>query len=244
MNALLRIWRRFSGREKGLVIVTLVIVALLVGRSFVLNPFLERREWVKGQLEIQPQRLEKNLRYINRKNDIIADLEQARAELKAEEPLLLTGDTPSVSASDLQQTVQGLAARGGTQVVSTRVLNPEPMGPFTRIPIQLEISGLIDQVAGLIQGIESAPKLLVINEVNVRSFVVVGAPPRRPDGTSSLPPQNLRVSLTVSGFVRNEPLPVLPPAKDAGKSKEAPKSALSDRPARPPRERTPSFEND
>jgi Tfp pilus assembly protein PilO len=243
MNALLRIWRRFSGREKGLVIVTLVIVAMLVGRSFVLNPFLERREWVKGQLEIQPQRLEKNLRYINRKNDIIADLEQTRAELKAEEPLLLTGDTPSVSASDLQQTVQGLAARGGTQVVSTRVLNPEPMGPFTRIPIQLEISGLIDQVAGLIQGIESAPKLLVINEVNVRSFVVVGTPPRRPDGTSSLPPQNLRVSLTVSGFVRNEPLPVSPPAKDAGKSKEPAKSALSDRAARPPRERPPSFEN-
>jgi len=199
------IWQRFSKRERALVAATLVIFVALLGRVFVLGPFLERREWVKSQLEIQPQRLEKNLRYIDRKGDIMADLEKARAELKASEPLLLTSDTASVSASDLQQTVQGLASRGGAQVISTRVLNPEAMGPFTRIPIQLEVSGLIEQVAGLIQGIESAPKLLVINEINVRSFAVVGAP-RRPDGSAGpQPAQNLRVSLTVSGFMRNQP---------------------------------------
>jgi Tfp pilus assembly protein PilO len=230
MNSIRRIWQRLSGREKGLVVATLVIFGLILGRSFVLAPYMERREWVQSQLEIQPQRLEKNLRYIDRKADIMAGLEQARAELKSLEPFLLTGDTPSVSASDLQQNVQGLATKGGTQVVSTRVLNPEPMGPFTRIPIQLEISGLIEQVASLIQGIETASKLLVINEINVRSFSIVGAPPRRPDGTSSLPPQNMRVSLTVSGLVRNEPLPASPPAKDAAKQ------APSDRGSRAPLE--------
>jgi Tfp pilus assembly protein PilO len=230
MNPIRRIWQRLSSREKGLVVATLVIFGLILGRSFVLVPYMERREWVQSQLEIQPQRLEKNLRYIDRKADIMAGLEQARAELKSLEPFLLTGDTPSVSASDLQQNVQGLATKGGTQVVSTRVLNPEPMGPFTRIPIQLEISGLIEQVASLIQGIETASKLLVINEINVRSFSIVGAPPRRPDGTSSLPPQNMRVSLTVSGFVRNEPVPASPPAKDAAKQ------APSDRGSRAPLE--------
>jgi Tfp pilus assembly protein PilO len=204
MNRIGLIWRRFSKRERGLVIATLAILVALLGRMFLFGPFLERREWVKSQLEIQPQRLEKNLRYIDRKSDIMAGLEKARAELKSLEPLLLTSDTASVSASDLQQTVQGLASRGGAQVVSTRVLSPETLGPFTRIPIQLEISGLIEQVTGLIQGVESAPKLLVINEINIRSFAVVGAA-RRPDGSVSQPPQNLRVSLTVSGFVRNQP---------------------------------------
>ncbi|MGH7766143.1 MAG: type II secretion system protein GspM [Candidatus Binatia bacterium] len=202
MNRIGLIWRRFSKRERGLVIATLAILVALLGRVFVFGPFLERREWVKSQLEIQPQRLEKNLRYIDRKSDIMAGLEKARAELKSLEPLLLTSDTASVSASDLQQTVQGLASRGGAQVVSTRVLSPETLGPFTRIPIQLEISGLIEQVTGLIQGVESAPKLLVINEINIRSFAI-GVAPRRPDAAASQPQQNLRVSLTVSGFVRN-----------------------------------------
>ncbi len=245
MNSIRRIWQRLSGREKGLVIVTLVIFGLILGRSFVLVPYTERREWVQSQLEIQPQRLEKNLRYIDRKANIMASLEEARAELKTLEPFLLTGDTPSVSASDLQQTVQGLATRGGTQVVSTRVLNPEAMGPFSRIPIQLEISGLIEQVAGLIQGIESAPKLLVINEINVRSFAIAGAPPRRPDGTSApLPPQNMRVSLTVSGFVRNEPLPASPPAKDAAKQAPPDRGSRAPLESELPRTRQPRYEND
>jgi len=244
MNRIRRIWQRLSGREKGLVVATLVIFGLILGRSFVLVPYTERREWVQSQLEIQPQRLEKNLRYIDRKADILAGLEEARAELKSLEPFLLTGDTPSVSASDLQQNVQGLATNGGTQVVSTRVLNPEAMGPFSRIPIQLEISGLIEQVAGLIQGIETAAKLLVINEINVRSFVIAGVPPRRPDGTASLPPQNMRVSLTVSGFVRNEPLPASPPAKDAAKKAPSDRGSKTPLESELPRTRRPRAADD
>jgi Tfp pilus assembly protein PilO len=237
MNRIGRIWQRFSKREKGLVIATLAIFVALLGRMFVLGPFLERREWIKSQLEIQPQRLEKNLRYIDRKSDIMSGLDKARAELKSLEPLLLTSDTASVSASDLQQTVQGLASRGGAQVVSTRVLSPEALGPFTRIPIQLEISGLIEQVTGLIQGIDSAPKLLVINEINVRSFAVVGAVPRRPDGGAAPTPQNLRVSLTVSGFVRNQP--AAPSSKDAISGAEGKAQNSGNR-----GERRPSLEND
>jgi Tfp pilus assembly protein PilO len=206
VNRLMTIWRRLSKREKGLVALGFVILLLLIGRALVYDPLVARMRRTAEQLELEPQRLEKNLRYINRKPEIMANLDKARADLKTLEPLLLTGDTPSVSASDLQRTVQEFASRGGTQVVSTRVLNAESLGTFTRIPIQLEVSGLIDQVAGLIQGIESAPKLLVINEINIRSFAIVGAPPRRPDGTSALPPQNLRVSLTVSGYIRSQPV--------------------------------------
>jgi Tfp pilus assembly protein PilO len=222
MNRIRRIWQRLSKRERSLVVVTFVIFGLLLGRSFVLAPFLERRTSIENQLETQPQRLERNLRYIDRKPEIMGGLEKARAELKSLEPLLLTGDTASVSASDLQQTVQGFASRGGAQVISTRVLTPEAMGPFTRIPIQLEISGVIDQVAGMIQGIESAPKLLVINEINVRSFAVAGAA-RRPDANTPPPVQNLRVSLTVSGYIRSQPV-ASSRETSAGPGKKAPPS--------------------
>lgn len=238
MNRIRLIWQRLSKREKSLVVVTLLIVALLLGHSFIWTPFVERRGVVATRLETEPQRLERNLRYLDRKPEIMANLEKARADLKSLEPLLLTGDTVSVSASDLQQTVQSFAARGGAQVVSTRVLNAETMGTFTRIPVQLEISGLIDQVASLIQGIESAAKLLVINEINVRSFAVGGAATvRRPDGTPP-PQQNLRVSLTVSGFIRSQP-----PA--ASKEKPAP-GAVKSQPTKEaperPRARLPSEE--
>ena len=237
MSRLRTIWKRLSKREKGLVLLSLAILALLIGRALVYEPFVARMTRTSQQLELEPQRLERNLRYVNRKPEIMANLERARGELKGLEPLLLTGDTPSVSASDLQRTVQDFASRGGTQVVSTRVLSPEAMGTFTRIPIQLEISGLIEQVADLIQGIESAPKLLVINEINIRSFAIVGVPPRRPDGTSALPPQNLRVSLTVSGYIRAQPAApakeAAAPAKAASETKRAPEPDSDLRPRRP-----------
>ena len=194
-------WQRLSKRERGLVIVTAMILVVFVGKYAVVTPLLQRRDWVKSQLESQPQLLTKNLRYLGHKESMLAALEAARAEIKAQEPKLLTGDTPSVSASDLQETVQALAGREGTQVITTRVLNPEPAGSFSRIGIQMEIGGQIQQVANLIKGIETSPKLLVIDEINVRSlFRPVGFP--QAQGVPQLPAQNLRISLTVAGFAR------------------------------------------
>jgi hypothetical protein len=196
-------WQRLSQRERGLVVVTLVIILLALARYIVIGPFVERREWVQTQLEIQPQLLEKNLRFLGQKDELMATLEAAQNELKAKEPRLLTGDTPSVSASDLQDVIQGLATKEGTQVITTRVLNPESAGNFAKISIQMEIGGQIDQLASLIRGIENSPKLLIIDEINVRSlFRPAGFP--QPQGVPQLAAQNLRVSLTVSGLARSQ----------------------------------------
>ena len=199
-----RFWERLSRRERGLVGATLAILIILLARYFIIGPYLERREWVKNQLELQPQLLEKNLRYLARKDEFAAGLEASRNELKAREPRLLTGDTPSVSASDLQDTVQNLAVKGGTQVITTRVLNPETVGSFAKIAIQMEIGGQIDQIANLMRAIDTSPKLLVVDEINVRSlFRPVGVP--QPQAVPQIAIQNLRVSLTVAGYSRAQP---------------------------------------
>lgn len=213
-----RIWERLSRRERGLVGATLAILIILLARQFVIGPYLERREWVKSQLELQPQLLEKNLRYLARKDEFAAGLEAARNEIKAREPKLLTGDTPSVSASDLQDTVQNLAVKGGTQVITTRVLNPETVGSFAKIAIQMEIGGQIDQIANLMRAIDTSPKLLVVDEINVRSlFRPVGVP--QPQVVPQVAIQNLRVSLTVAGYARAQPPAPAKTETPAAKSK-------------------------
>jgi ACT domain-containing protein len=197
------LWRRLSGREKGLVAAAVTVFLLIVVRSLVINPYLDRRDWVKTQLEVEPQRLEKNLRYLARKDEMVAALQSVRRALKEREPKLLTGDTLSVSASDLQDAVQALATKEGTQVITTRVLNPEPEGSFSKITIQMEIGAQIDQAANLIRSIETAPKLLLVDEINVRSlFRPIGFP--QGPGVTQPAAQNLRLSLTVSGFARNQ----------------------------------------
>lgn len=203
-------WRRLSKRERNLVLLTGVIVVVFIAKYLAVTPFLERRSWVQNQLESQPQLLRKNIRYVAQKELFMASLERARTQIKALEPKLLTGDTASVNASDLQDTVQALAVREGTQVITTRVLSPEPAGSFSKIGIQLEIGGEIQQVANLIKGIETSPKLLVVDELNVRSlFRPVGVPQRQ--GLPQTGAQNLRISLTVVGFARAQPPPAAPP---------------------------------
>ena len=210
-------WQRLSRRERGLVVLTLVILFLILGQYIVVAPFLERREWIKSQLDSQPQLLEKNLRYLAQKEALATALESTQNEIKAREPKLLTGDTLSVSASDLQDTVQGLATREGTQVITTRVLNPEPAGSFSKIAIQMEIGGQIEQIASLVRGIETSPKLLVVDEINVRSlFRPIGFP--QPQGVPQTAAQNLRVSITVAGYARTQSAPI---AKSGNPSDEA-----------------------
>jgi hypothetical protein len=99
-----------------------------------------------------------------------------------------------------------VAAREGIQVITTRVLNPEAVGSFSKIGIQMEIGGQIQQIVNLIKGIESSPKLLVIDEINVRSlFRPIGFP--QPRGVPQAPAQNLRISLMISGYARPATVP-------------------------------------
>lgn len=226
-----RIWERLSKREKGLIAASFGILLLVLGRYLIFLPFLEHRAQVREQLEVQPQVLEKNLRYVNQKTEIEAGLEKARADLKGLESVLLSGDTPSVSASNLQEVVQALAAKEGTQVITTRVLNPEVMGPFTKIPIQLEVGGQIDQLANFIRGIGSTETLLSVSELNVRSLFTPAAVRGAAGAASPVP--SLRASLIVSGFTRNkaalsqksesDPATKDTPTKEGKATKELPK---------------------
>src|SRR5206468_435228 len=89
-------WQRLSRRERGLVVLTLVILFLILGQYIVVAPFLERREWIKSQLDSQPQLLEKNLRYLAQKDALATALESTQSEIKAREPKLLVVDEINV----------------------------------------------------------------------------------------------------------------------------------------------------
>jgi Tfp pilus assembly protein PilO len=195
-----RFWER-SKREKVLILASFAILLLVLGNYFLIVPYLQHREWVKSQLELQPELLTKNLRFIDRKVEIESGLEKARAELKGLESVLLSGDTSSVSASSIQEAVQILADKEGIQIITTRVLNPEVMGSFTKIPIQLELSGQIDQLANFIKGIEATKSLLIVNELDARSLYSAAVTARQ-IAVGQTPLQTLRASLVVSGFAR------------------------------------------
>jgi len=206
-------WMKLSKREKTLVGAAGFVLLLVLGRFFVVSPFLERRAWVKDQLEVLPPLHSKNLRHLGQKEAIGKAFEKAKNDLQALEKLLLSGNTPSVSASSLQEMIRTIADREGTQIITTRVLNPEANGKYTKIPIQVELSGEIEQVVNLLKGIEAAEKLLVIDELNIRSLFRPattkrrGAAARQRNRVRQSPAGRLRTRLVVSGIARSAERP-------------------------------------
>jgi ACT domain-containing protein len=178
------------------------IFFLVLGQYLVVEPYSARREWVKSQLEIQTNLLERQNRYLKRRTQIEGDLRRLKTKLEALESALLDGDTPPVSASALQETVRKIAAKEGVQIVSTRVLSPKSVGSFLTIPVQLEVSGEVGQLVNLIKGIESNAKLLVVSEVNIRSLA--SRVNRRRKSRPILRSRgSLRTTLVISGYARS-----------------------------------------
>ncbi len=195
-----KFWLKLSKRERTIVFAALSLLALVVARFLVINPYLAHRQWVKDQLEIKYQQLENQNRYLGRGDELEERLKFLRARLKNLESALLEGDTAPVTASALQETIRQIAAKEGVQIVATRVLNPEPVGSFLKVPIQVEVDGEVEQVASLIKGIDSAPKLLVVKELTIRSLRPRARRRRRRKAPNAS--QGLRASMVIAGFSR------------------------------------------
>ncbi len=194
--------QRLSKREKVLVVGSLAILFLILFHYALVIPYLRHIETVKVQLELQPQLFKENLRFLDRKAEIESDLEKTRAKLKGFEPILLSGDASSaLNASTVQEAVQNLANKEGIQIITTRVPNPEVLGSFRSIPIQLEVSGEIDQLANFIKGIEGSKDLLIINGLDMHSLYPAAVIERQL-AVGQTPVRSLRASLTVSGIAR------------------------------------------
>ena len=196
-------WKRLSRRER---ILTLVAVAVLAGGILydrVVTPLIQRRAWVREQLVLQPELFKRSLRYLTREQDIQSQLEEARKRVESMDPLLWVGDTPSVIAAELQKAVRGIAAREGVQIATTRVLDSKEAGAFLRIPLQVDVVGKIEQVANLIKYLDSNPKYLIVDEVNIRA--ARRKRPRRRAGAAQQESDELRVSLVISGVAKKQP---------------------------------------
>ena len=100
----------------------------------------------------------------------------------------LTAGTPAVAASELQKIVKDMAAQARTEVRSERILPPADRGELLQIPVEIAVSCEIRQLVDLLARLESAPKLLPVQELKIRVV-------------NMTQPKDLLVTLTVSGFL-------------------------------------------
>ena len=100
----------------------------------------------------------------------------------------LTAATPAVAASELQNIAKEMATAARTETRSERILPPVERGELLEIPIEIAVSGDVRQLVDLLARIDSAPKLLRVQDLKVRVMNVSQ-------------PKDLLTTLVLSGFI-------------------------------------------
>jgi hypothetical protein len=81
-----------------------------------------------------------------------------------------------------------MAAQAKTEIRSERILPPAERGELLEIPVEIAVSCEIRQLVDLLSRLDSAPKLLPVQDVKIRVV-------------NLSQPKDLLVTLTVSGLV-------------------------------------------
>jgi Tfp pilus assembly protein PilO len=177
-----------SRRERTIVIVGVLAIAVVGGWELVVQPLVERSRMAADMVPAREQALVRRRDLLARQGAINADLAAANARIEQLSERFLTAAAPAVAASELQKLAKEMAAGAGTEIRSERILPPVEHGELLEIPIEIAVSGEIKQLVELLNRLEGARKLLTVQDLRVRVVNVSQ-------------PKELLATLTVSGFL-------------------------------------------
>lgn len=118
---------------------------------------------------VKTKTLERYLQLIAEKPELEKLLVSLKEQRKAEDAKLIEGQTLSLAAATLQDTVKGIiTSRGGT-ISSERVGKPEDLGGFKAISVSIDAVIPDTRMLGdIIYSIETRTPYLVVKEVDTR----------------------------------------------------------------------------
>ncbi|MDM8522736.1 type II secretion system protein GspM [Desulfococcaceae bacterium HSG8] len=134
------------------------------------------------EISLKERKLVKYRQMVQERNELDGKLIALNRSLERAETGLLTGETPSLAAVDIQNILNEIGSRSEVEITSMRVLAPKnhlardkgvteesPAGQYTGIPVQISIVSTIRQLKELLYGIETSSKFLRVTEMKVRA---------------------------------------------------------------------------
>ena len=177
-----------SRRERTLVTLAVIVGVLLGGWTLIVEPILDHNRQAAELVPAREQVLAQKRELIARRAAITAELDTTTTRIDKLAERFLTSATPAVAASELQKLVKDMAAEAKTEVRSERILPPAERGEILEIPVEIAVSCEIRQLVDLLAKLDSAPKLLPVQDLKIRVVNISQ-------------PKDLLVTLTVSGFI-------------------------------------------
>ena len=169
-------WARLSTRERTLIGAAGAVLVLLLVRFIIVSPFLAYRESLQDEIVSHREMLQNDHAYLARASDITHQLEALRLRYAETRKQLVPGDTPTLAAASLQDTLHSLATEKGINIQSTQVMREEAVGDFRRIAVRITVTGELRELAEFLAGIEYGQRRLSIPflEISRRGAVLRG----------------------------------------------------------------------
>ena len=159
-------------RSRTLVLTLPVMVVLIFFAAYKYGYQQVRTELaaIKDEEAVKKETLIKYAAYVSAKPEIEKRIAALKEERKNEDPKLIEGQTPSLAAATLQETVKGIVASSGGTISSERVGKPEDLDGFRVISVSIDATlPDVRVLADILYSIESRMPYLVVRELDLRA---------------------------------------------------------------------------
>jgi len=148
--------------------VMIVLIGLMV-YQYVYLDIQQNMSSLRESEDIKTKTLAKYIRLISEKPQLEKNLASLKEERKAEDSNLIEGQTLSLAAAALQDTVKDIVTRSGGTISSERVSKPDDLDKFKVITVSID-TVLPDPRAlrDVLYAIETRTPYLIVKDIDIR----------------------------------------------------------------------------
>ena len=182
---------KISKRDKKILTIGVLAVALILIMNYVLFPFIEGEKDIRERTQQKEMVLQKYEKIINQREEIEKKLNQLRGKQNQLNRKLLKGSTPSLAAAEMQKTLEGISRAHDLELKSVKVKDAEERGEFLAIPLEIRLTTDLNRTRKFLADLEKNSKYLIIPQLRISV-------------KNQRDPKEVIVTLVVTGFFMRE----------------------------------------
>ena len=159
---------KIGKREKKYLIFLMIFCIAYVGYIMIERLVVNQKK-VREDIASALWIMQKNEKILSLKHKYEKEKGNAETSLGDVVENLLQENDPALAAANLQKTLDGFASEARLSIQSKKALNPNDVGIFKEIPVEINLKGNTRQLHEFLFKIEyKIPKLLIIRKLTIR----------------------------------------------------------------------------
>jgi Tfp pilus assembly protein PilO len=180
-----------SKRDRKILTIGIVAVALFLVFTYVISPFMESEQDIRDRTQQLEMLLQKYEKIIGQQKEIEKKLTQIKREQGQLNNKLLKGSTPSLAAAEMQKMLEQISKKHDLELKSVKVKEAEKEGDFLAIPLEIRLTTDLNRTRKFLSDLEKNQKYLIIPQLKISV-------------KNQRDPQEVIVTIVVTGFFMEE----------------------------------------